>query len=796
MRKLLFLALMLITVASAKAQSPTEFNLQLDNKLNLNIQVCTDSIFRVRVSPRAQYAENLMLRYGVQKKDWQPVACQKTDNGSTTSINTGRYVITVDKRDGSLSVADKQGKTLLERVSFLTGAAPLTTNLGKEINKTYADLKVANNSGIIGDDKNSKQSKDTVETGDYRKCSIIQFALKPNERFYGGGSTSRDHIQHRGEMLRMWATYQYTEIPQPFLMSSDGWGVFNNTTLKNFFDVGKYQQDALNIYNTTDEADYYIMLGQSMPSILSAFTLITGRAYLQPKYVYGLCFGPNMLENQFDILRDAAAFRADKIPCDLMWLEPQWMEKRYDFSTEKQWNYKNFSVEGYWEINNFPKKEHFGLFIGRMHAMGFKVGLWLCEEYDLSLPEEDAIAKAEGRKTSGQEHWMDHLTRFIDQGVSGFKMDPARTIDEHPSWKYYNGYTDKAMHNLNQVLLPKQMEVMMRNHTGHRNWHHYTSGYAGTQHWGASTSGDNGGGKTALFDQINLGMSGHMNTSCDIMSVDSASQEMQGLHFGVFLPWMQINSWYSMRHPQFFSAKNKRMYTDYMQLRYAMLPYLYSTAIEGATTGMPIVRSMPLEFPEDRNVDDACYQYMFGKNLLVGIFTNTIYLPKGRWTDFWTGETLEGGRTITHQYPDNRAGLLFARPGAIIPMQLQMNYVDEKPIDTLIVKVFADGKSAFTMLEDDGISYNFEQGAIARTTFESNLQNKSWSFNVLPVEGQYKGMYTHRTYLLEARLPQEPKRVTVNGEATKDFTYTDGLLRVTLPQADTHQKATIEATLK
>lgn len=796
MKKILSLVILLVAVLSMKAQAPTEFELQLDNKLHMNIQVCTDGIFRIRMSPRATYAENLMLRYGVQKKDWQKVGCQKTDNGSTVSLSTDKYVLTISKADGAISVSDKQGRTRIERVSFLTGADPLATTLGQSINKEYENLKVASNSGIIGDDKNTKQQKDTVETGDYSKCSIIRFALTPDERFYGGGSTSRDHIQHRGEILRMWATYQHTEIPQPFIMSSEGWGVFNNTTLKNFFDVGRFQKDALNIYNTTDEGDYYIMLGQSMPDVLNAFTLITGRAYLQPKYAYGLCFGPHMYENQFDILRDAAAFRSDKIPCDLFWLEPQWMEKRYDFSTKKKWNVKNFSVEGYWEVDNYPKHEHFSQFIGRMHAMGFKLGLWLCEEYDLSITEEDEIAKAEGRKQSGMEHWMDHLKPFIDQGVNGFKMDPARTIDEHPTWKYYNGYTDKAMHNLNQILLPKQMEVMMRNHTGHRNWHHYTSGYAGTQHWGASTSGDNGGGKTALFDQLNLGMSGHMNTSCDVMSVDSLSLEMPSLHFGVFLPWIQINSWFSFRHPQYFSSTNKRIYTDYIQLRYALLPYIYSTAIEGSQTGMPIVRAMPLEFPDDRNVDDACYQYMFGKNLLVGIFSNTIYLPKGSWTDFWTGEKVEGGRTITHEYPANRAGLLFVRPGAIIPMQHYMDYADEKPLDTLTVKVYPDGQSSFTMLEDDGISYDFEKGAIGRTTFQSNLKGNRLQFEVLPAEGQYKGMYAHRTYQLEVYLPRDVRSVSVNGKQTKDFTYSNGVLRVTLPQTDVRQKATLEAVMK
>ena len=82
-----------------------------------------------------------------------------------------------------------------------------------------------------------------------------------------------------------------------------------------------------------------------MPDVINYYTAITGRPYLLPKYAYGLCFGPNMLEDQFDILNDAVRFREMGVPCDLFWLEPQWMEKRYDFSTKKKWNYQKFSAE-------------------------------------------------------------------------------------------------------------------------------------------------------------------------------------------------------------------------------------------------------------------------------------------------------------------------------------------------------------------------------------------------------------------------------------------------------------------
>lgn len=793
MKRINLLLICLFCLQAAFAASGKQlFDLRLQNGLRMDIEVCTSDIFRIRVTPHSAFSESLMERYGIIKTDWEPVAASQSEDNRFYEISTDACRLRVDKKTGAMTVSDRKGKVLIEKVVFGTSADPVCSGLGKIINEKYQNLKVPNNGTIIGDDQNPGADKDKAETGDYRNTSIIDISLKEGERFYGGGSTSREHIQHRGELLRMWVTYQHTEIPMPFMISSENWGVFNNTTRKNFFDIGSYRPDIFTIYNTTDEADFYLMFGRSMPEVIDRFTRITGRPYILPKWAYGLCFGPNMLEDQFDILSDAIRFRQAEVPCDLFWLEPQWMEKRYDFSTRKKWNYKLFSAEAYWDSIHYPKKENHRLFIGRLHELGYHLGLWLCEEYDLSIAEEDRLAAAAGKDTSGLEHWMDHLTHFMDNGVDGFKLDPARTIDEHPGFAYYNGRTDKEMHNLNQVLLPKQMYMMTRKHIGRRSWHHYTAGWAGTQHWGASTSGDNGGGRTALFDQLNLGMSGFMNTSCDVMSVGK-EQEMQSLHFGLFLPWVQINSWYALLQPFYFPEKKQAIYRDYVKLRYSLIPYIYSAALEGAQTGMPIVRSMPLMFPDDREVDDMVYQYMFGENLLLSIFSNSIYLPKGNWIDFWTGEKVAGGREIEHPIPDNRAGLLFVREGAIIPFQKEMQYIGEKPLDTLIVKVFPkDHTSYYTMYEDDGESYYYENGAIAATRFECKKAGKKIEFVVLPVKGSYEGMYRSRTYELEIDAPQRPIKVLVNNMPVTDWWYDeDHRVRLTLHQPDVMEKMVV-----
>lgn len=759
------------------AQANPAHKVKINDGLTVSVEACSGSIFRIKVSPRKDFTESLMERYELIKTDWSEVKTDISDKGGVWTLKTPEYSLAINKKTGVMTVKDAKGGKVIREVRFLSEKEGLCGEMRSFINEKYADLKVADNGGgIIGDDNGKFGEVDKHEIPAADAVSILSISIEDGERFYGGGSTSRDHIQHRGEFLRMWTTYQQTEIPMPFMMSSRGWGVYNNSTRKSFFDIGNRRKDRFNIVNTFDEADFFLMMGKDMPAILNEYTLVTGRTYVLPKWAYGLCFGPNMREEQFDILNDAVRFRQFDVPCDVFWLEPQWMEKRYDFSTKKKWNYDRFSPEPYWLQDQYPKTMHNRLFIGKLRSMGFHLGLWLCEEYDLSIQEEDIIAERTGGKLSGQEHWMDHLTVFMDQGVEGFKLDPARTIDNHTNWEYYNGRTDKEMHNLNQVLLPKQMRELGRKYNGKRTWHHYCGGWSGTQRWTASTSGDNGGGKTALYDQLNLGMSGFLNTSCDVMSVPR-ELEMQGLHFGLFLPWVQINSWFSMMHPFYYAKEEQDIYRLYVKLRYSLAPYIYSMALEAAQNGMPIVRSMPLCFPDDRNCDDMTYQYMFGDNFCVGIFTNEIYLPKGTWTDAWSGEKIVSkGETFTREYPSDRAGLLFIREGAIIPTQPDVEYLGARPFDRVILKVYPHGDSAYTMLDDDGESYEYENGGVASTLFESHERDGGVEVVVNPVQGSFKGMPSEREYSFRIQRDSRPASVSLNGVAVQDWTYEDGMV--------------------
>ncbi len=731
-----------------------------------------------------------MERYGIIKTDWEPIgATHKKKNGKHI-ISTESYRLTVDPLAGDITVTDNNGILVVERISFIQPKDAIARELAASLNTYFGEIR--QDEAIIGSGKSDTpiQAQLLDEVGNLSKGRIIGVTLKEEERFYGGGSTSRTNIQHRGTALRMWATYKKTEIPMPFIISSEGWGIFNNTTAKNYLDIGRFQKDNLFVYNSEGDPDFYLLLGRQMTEVIDHYTRVTGRPYLMPKWGYGLAFGGNTMEDQLDILNDALRFREEQIPCDIFWLEPQWMEKRYDFSTSKNWNFDKFPAEPFWEKEKFPKYEHPTLFISRLHGLGFKLALWLCIDHDMTIAEEDKLALERGTSLSGKDHWFQHLTRFIDQGVDGFKLDPAHTLDEHPDRAYHNGLTDKEMHNLNQVLLPKQMYETFRSHKGIRSFHHYCGGYAGTQHWGVSTSGDNGGDKVALLDQLNLGLSGFVNTSADVLV--EVSDNKAAMHMGFFFPWIQVNSWYNLLHPWYMNPEEKETFHFYATLRNSLFPYIYSAALQGSQSGMPILRAMPLVFPDDRTVDNLTSQFMFGDHLLVGVNSDSLYLPKGKWINYWTGETVTGNKTIHASVPETRGGSLFIREGAIIPYQKPTQFIGENLLDTIELKIYPYQTSSYILWEDDGITFAYEKGDFSKTKIDcvDTGQNTEITFN--PVEGRYEGMPKERTWELEIFSDTKPSYLLVNGIRIDDWKYGKGAVQFTLFQKDLNKKQIIE----
>ena len=753
----------------------------------MSIQACKQDIFRIKISASDEFPGTLMDRYGIIKTDWDDVKTDFSESNTEAILENGRFRIVFDKCGNSMKVCGKDGRTIIESISYIAPSDERVRTTGAMLDKMYEWCKVKK--PILGDTDQKTRTEVTNDVGDMTKNSMLGFSLKEGERFYGGGNASKEHLQHRGEILRIDSKANHSGISVPFIMSSEGWAVMNNTTFRNYFDIGATDKDTMWIYNTQPGADFHIFLGDDMPDALDLYTQVTGRAAMLPNWAYGITFAGIEIENLIDIMNDAVRFRDEHIPMDMLWVEPQWMSKSYDYSTEKEWDFdKVFAVPFYAKKS---RTECNNLLTGRLHDMGYHLALWLCVNTDHSIDEEDDIAARTGGQMSGKEHWFDHLTKFIGQGVDGFKLDPGRTAASHPTRQYYNGRTDLEMHNLNQVIMPKRMLKTFRDCTGgRRSFHHYCGAWSGTQHWTASTCGDIGGGRAALFDLVNLSCSGFINTSCDALSFDTVT-EMQALHFDTLIPWMEINSWIMLMQPWYMSKHDKAMYVDYLKLRHSLYPYIYSGALRGTATARPFMMAMPLAFPEDRNVDDMIYEYMLGDNLLVGVFSDQIYLPEGKWINYWTGEEFEGnGTTRQIDIPDNRAGHLFIRKGAIIPYQREMDFIGEYSLDTLKLEVYPCGGSSYTLYEDDGVTYAYEDGKIATTRFDCNAGDKTINFTINPREGEYDGVFESRTYEITFHGIRKPARVTIDGKKTKEWEFNDGVLKMTV-----HQDSTLDESI-
>ncbi|MBQ1168227.1 MAG: DUF5110 domain-containing protein [Bacteroidales bacterium] len=762
MKKIALIAAALLAAAQAFAQS---FDIQLATGATMRVQACRDDIFRIQVSENGLFPESIMIRYGIFRDSWDDVGAKMEGGAGNVVIKTAKYALSVNNATGVASLADAEGNVLIKSIEYLNSKAPRMGIYADSYNQQFRYLNEHVN--IIGSDHWEQNTDMGVDINDKSKTSAIRLSLEEGERLYGGGSTSRKHLQHRGEVLRIFTTYANTENVNPFIMNTGGWAILNNTTNISFMDCGVSEPDNLLAFNSVKGADFYLMAGGDMLTLLQRYHDIAGNNYLLPRWAYGCSFGPHLNSDAFVFMNEAVKFIEQGYPMDMMWVEPQWMETYYDWTTKKKWDYKKFPGQPYWYSNETVNGEHGGSFISRMHALGYKICLWLNIDTDLSVMEEDRLARENGGKLSGQENWFDHLKKFLGNGVDGFKLDPGQTVDRHPNRKYYNGYTDAEMHEVNQVLLPKQFLAMNRDFRATRSFHHYCGGFAGTQHYTAATTGDSGGGVQVLYDQLNLQLSGYNNTSCDV----AASTD--GLHMGIFLPWMQINSWYSFKEPWYQPLDEQQVYRNYLQLRNRMVPYTYSAALKGTVDGTPVMMPMPMAFPDDRNCDDMANAYMYGEGLLVTVFSDTVYLPEGTWYDFWTNEKRESkGESFPAEFDHSQyGGPVFVKDGAIIPFQHVANHACEKPLDTIVLNVWPADKGEYTFWEDDGTTYEHENGAIARTRFSYEKKGRRLTLAVDPVEGSYEGMHTSRTYEVKMTLARKPRRIKADGRRIKDFVW-------------------------
>jgi len=735
--------------------------IKLINDGYIKIEFITETSFRLRMSANPAFHEtNPMARYGIFDFSGNSPDVNETTDNNPVFLSTSELSVAIDRESAALSIKKSDGSDIV---------------------KTGNPLWTGSSGGFS-----------------------VDLSVGEDEKFYGLGDVNREILQKRGTTAQIWVKNVKSYVPIPFLMSSGGWAVFSNTTYRHNFDICSSKPDTLRIFGYYGGMDMLFFTGDDYASLLEQYTSVSGRPTLLPKFGYGLTFVSNQQANAREMIDDCMRFRDRDIPCDVIGLEPGWMETYYDKSVDKRLDPERFYVPE-WMKPNPASLEN--TFFGAVKRLGFKLSLWMCCDYDLSFEEErNAVIPIESdiideemdylpskddfeqdqnightplsmdEFTVKEDGFFEHLKKFVDLGARAFKMDGAWQVNEHPDRMWGNGMDDVQMHNFYPLLLSKQMSTGFSEHTGLRSMIYSSGGFAGIQQYAATWAGDTGGGPKPLVSMLNHAMSGHVNTSCD-MNVFAK----EGIHFGFLQSWSQVCSWAYWRHPWLLGRELEDVFRYYAKLRYSLIPYIYSTAYVAYLTGMPIMRPLPFLYPDNPKTDEYLMEYMLGDNLLVTCYTDNLYLPEGKWTDWFTGTEYIGPFEGKYEVPEGKGGALFVKGGAIIPSQEPMNYIGERLFDRMTLDIFPDGDSAFTIYDDDGLSMNFKDGKRSETLVTCSENKDNIQVIITERQGNFEGMAKVFSILVKIHAP-EPTTATLNMD-TCDFEYTDGCICIEVPDA-------------
>jgi alpha-glucosidase (family GH31 glycosyl hydrolase) len=216
----------------------------------------------------------------------------------------------------------------------------------------------------------------------------------------------------------------------------------------------------------------------------------------------------------------------------------------------------------------------------------------------------------------------------------------------------------------------------------------------------------------------------------------------------------------------------------FFQLRYSLVPYLYTYCREAYDTGLPLCRPLYLEYPKEPEAYRRSDEYLLGRELLVapvtspavaGIATRSIWFPPGQWVDWFTRDVYPGDRTVDYDCPLERMPL-FVRRGSILPRQPDMAYTGESPLDPLILDVYPGGAATFSVYGDDGLSMEYVGVRYQRTPVRLSGHEGCWRLTIGRPQGEYAGMRARKQYEVRLHVGRKPGRVTVNG-ITRNATW-------------------------
>ncbi len=643
-------------------------------------------------------------------------------------------------------------------------------------------------------------------TGVERKANFI---LQPDDHFYGTGERANS-LDKRGLLLGSYNTQiggYSTPLPMmnaniPFLASSRGYALYFDNTYRGQYDLGNSSSDRFSYKAYGGELTYYFIAGETIPLQLEAYTWLTGRQPLPPKWALGFIQSKYGYRNEAEARSMVDTMRLKQIPCDAIILDLYWFQYMGDIS---------------WYLPNWPQPFQM---MSDFRARGIKT-MVITEPYIAkpSLNYAPAVGQGFVGRTSGnqpytitnwwscrcdaylldltnpsaQQWWWNLHPTFFGNDLAGIWTDLCEPENHPDSMKHYLGGTPKV-HNIFNLLWAKTIwDGVSQLRPNQRFFNLTRSGFAGIQRYGVSIwSGDVGRSFGGLAVQLpmllNMGMSGIGYHNSDIggfgNGTTTAELYTRWMQYGTFCPITRAHGVGQPTEPWSYGPETEAICKKYIELRYQLLPYIYTMAYENNKSGMPLARPLFFDYPNDANLSNESSSYMWGSKFLVspvvqaGQTTKPVYLPQGKWIDFWADSEIEGGQTITASAPIETLPL-YVKAGSIIPMQFVMNYTDERPLDTIRLACYPSQEETglFALYEDDGKTYDYTTGNFAQTEFTQRIENigtdTALVLNIGASNGTYTGKPLARTYIPEIhRMLTKPLAVRKNGTLlSEDSSY-------------------------
>ncbi|MGA7412835.1 MAG: TIM-barrel domain-containing protein, partial [Bryobacteraceae bacterium] len=539
-------------------------------------------------------------------------------------------------------------------------------------------------------------------------------------------------------------------VPIQLLIGTSGWGLFVHQPLGNFDLTGQDGLLQVETINSPLPLDVFVIGARDPQGILAEYSLITGYPEMIPLWSLGYQQSHRTLGSPREVIQEAKTFREKRLPCDAM------IYLGTGFCPEG-WNIGN--GEFAWNSRMFPEPQRA---IDQLHAEHFKVVPHIVVEGERLTGTVHDLCTApplpSGRTPDGHWppdrqvscYWPAHRALF-DLNVDGWWPDQGDGFDAASRLARNRMYFEGS-----QMYRPNERVFAL-----HRN------GYAGMQRYAAFLwSGDVQSTwetlKVHVSVGINAGLSGIPYWGTDIGGFVPTKEytgelfarwfqfaafnplfRSHGRDWRLHLPWgwtageigYPETAGYQPDQSVLHNPAIEPICKKYLELRYQMMPYLYSVVKQTCTTGLPIIRALWLHYPDDPTAVARGDEYLYGRDILVApvvekdATSRILYLPHGNWYDFWTREKLEGGREVRRNV-DLETIPLYCRAGAIIPLGPIKQYTEEKVDAPLTLSIYPGADGQFSLYEDDGKTFDYRNGEFTQIDISWNDRRRRLSLRL------------------------------------------------------------------